>query len=258
MRLTYHLPSSGAQYAPYLIDMIEGNHTLIAGTVGAGKSVLENSIIYALLSTKYPGTVAGNNGARFVLIDPKRVELDIYKNLPHTLRYADTIPDIVSTLQFVRTEIDRRLDHMKRNGQRKSAECPIYVFIDELVDLMASNQANEIARLLSDSASISRAANVFFIALTQSPSRKIIPAKFKLLFNCRCALRCNNSIESKQIIDDDSATLLPLHGFGIVQQNLDRYQIKIPYYSDSQLLATVKHWEKQHKFSNRLFRAFHL
>ena len=84
----------GALYAPYLIEMIEGNHTLIAGTVGAGKSVLENSIIYALLATHFPGTVSNGKGARFVLLDPKKVELDCYKNLPHTWIYADTLPNI--------------------------------------------------------------------------------------------------------------------------------------------------------------------
>ena len=253
MRKKYTLPK-GALYAPYLLEMIEGNHTLIAGTVGAGKSVLENSIIYALLSTKFPGNTNTGNGAQFVLLDPKRVELDVYKNLPHTLLYADTIPSIVSALQYVRDEIDRRLGRMKRGGERKSSECPIYVFIDELVDLMVSDQAKEITRLLSDSASISRATNIFFVALTQSPSRKIIPAQFKLLFNCRCALRCNNSIESRQIIDDDSATELPLNGFGIVQQNMERYKIKIPMYSDRDINAMVKHWANQQSIFTRLFK----
>lgn len=253
MRLRYNTPT-GALYAPYLLEMIEGNHTLIAGTVGAGKSVLENSIIYALLATRFPGNADNGKGAQFVLIDPKKVELDIYKNLPHTLMYADTIPDIVSALRRVRSEIDRRLNYMKRNGQRKSLECPIYVFIDELVDLMASPDAKEISRLLSDSASISRATNIYFVALTQSPSRKIIPAQFKLLFNCRCALRCNNSIESRQIIDDDSATELPLHGFGIVQQNLDRYKIEIPMYSDREIEKMVAFWNKQHRIYRTLFQ----
>lgn len=258
MRLTYHLPSSGAAYAPYLLDMIDGNHVLIAGTTGAGKSVLENAIIYALLCTCYPGKSTAGTDAQMVLIDPKKVELRCYKCLPHTLLYADNITGIVAALKAVRVMIDKRLVYMQKHGQRKSTEPPVYVFIDELVDLVTSERSKEIIRLISDSASISRATNIYFIALTQSPSRKIIPAQFKLLFNCRVALRCNNSIESRQIIDDDSALDLPLHGFGIVQQNLDRYKIKIPYYSDSQLLATVRHWEKQHKFCNRLFRAFHL
>lgn len=258
MRLTYHLPSSGAQYAPYLLDMIEGNHTLIAGTTGAGKSVLENSIIYALLSARFPGATSDGRGARFVLIDPKRVELYMYKDLPHTLFYADTIPAIVDVLRTVRVMIDERIQSMQRAGQKKSTECAVYVFIDELVDLVKSPQSKEIVRLIADSISIARAANIYFVILTQAPNRKILLPEIVLNCNCRVALRCNNPIESRQIIGDDSAASLPLHGFGIVQQNLDRYQIKIPYYSDAQLLATVKHWEKQHKFSNRLFRAFHL
>lgn len=239
----------GALYAPYLIEMIEGNHTLIAGTVGAGKSVLENSIIYALLATHFPGTVSNGKGARFVLLDPKKVELDCYKNLPHTWIYADTLPDIEKALFSVRRLIDSRLNDMKKHGQRKSTNCPVYVFIDELVDLVTNKQyGKEIVRLLSDIASISRAAGVFICALTQSPARVIIPAQFKLLFNCRVALRCNNSIESRQIIDDDSAVSLPLHGVGVVQQNLDRYMIEIPMYSDRDINKMVAFWNKQHRF----------
>jgi len=258
MKKTYYLPEGGAQYAPYLIDMIEGNHTLIAGTTGAGKSVLENSIIYALLSARFPGATSDGRGARFVLIDPKRVELYMYKDLPHTLFYADTIPAIVDVLRTVRVMIDERVQRMQKTGQKKSTECAVYVFIDELVDLVKSQQSKEIVRLIADSISIARAANIYFVILTQAPNRKILLPEIVLNCNCRIALRCNNAIESRQIIGDDSAVSLPLHGVGIVQQNLDRYNITIPYYSDSQLLETVKHWEKQHKFSNRLFRAFHL
>lgn len=241
----------GAMYAPYLLDMIEGNHTLIAGTTGAGKSVLENSIIYGLLATHYPGTPDKGKGARFVLIDPKKVELDCYKNLPHTWIYADTLPDIEKALLSVRRLIDSRLNDMKKKGRRNTTDCPVYVFIDELVDIVTSRQGKELVWILSDAASISRAANVFFICLTQSPARVIIPAQFKLLFNCRVALRCNNAIESRQIIDDDTAVCLPLHGVGIVQQNLDRYKINIPMYSDRDINKLVKWWTKQHPIINR-------
>lgn len=254
MRLKYHLPTGGANYAPYLIDMIKENHTLIAGTTGAGKSVLENSIIYALLCVSYPGKPTDGDGAQFVLIDPKRVELRMYKDLPHVLYYADDMESIEKAFSYVRALIDSRLKTMQRKGQRKSLECPVYVFIDELVDIVTSKRAKEIIRLISDSASISRATNIFFIALTQSPSRKIIPPQFKLLFNCRVALFCNNAIESRQIIDDDSATLLPLHGVGIVQQNIERYKIKIPFYSDSDLNKIVNHWNRQHKIYNWFWR----
>ena len=253
MKHTYTLPSGGTPYAPYLLEMVQGNHTLIAGTVGAGKSVLENSIIYAMLSARYPGQTASGRGAQFVLLDPKKVELRMYKNLPHTLAYADNIPDILNVLHMVRGMIDDRFKRMQRRGERQSSECPVYVFIDELVDIVTNaKHGKEIVNLLSDIASISRAANCFIIALTQSPSRVIIPARFKLLFNCRCALRCNNAIESRQIIEDDSAVSLPLHGRGIVEQNLSRYQIDIPFYSDEEIKHNIRHWTKQNNPLGRL------
>lgn len=253
MRLNYKLPM-GCQYAPYLLDMITDNHVLIAGTTGAGKSVLENSILYSILCNCFPGNADNGNGAKLVLLDPKKVELYMYKKLPHCIYYGDTLETIEQGLVMVRGLIDSRLATMQKRGQRKSAECPVYVFIDELVDLFTSTRAKEIIRLLSDSASISRATNVFFIVLTQSPSRKIIPAQFKLLFNCRVALFCNSAIESRQIIDDDTATQLPKHGYAIVQQNIERYKIKIPMYSDSALSEMVQFWTKQHRIFNRLFR----
>ena len=260
MRKTFYLPHGAgfSQYAPYLIDMINGNHVLIAGTTGAGKSVLENAIMYALLCTRFPGIDDNGRNINFVLLDPKRVELKCYENIPHVIRYADTIEDIESALRSVRELIETRLQTMQRNRQRKSSEVPIYVFIDELVDLVTNKQhGKEIVRLLSDSASISRAANIFFVALTQSPSRAILPAQFKLLFNCRVALFCNNRIESQQIIDDGSATELPEHGLAIVQQNIHRYKIKIPMYSDEEIDNMIAFWERQNRpvgLLERLFR----
>jgi S-DNA-T family DNA segregation ATPase FtsK/SpoIIIE len=250
MRLTYNAPA-GVTYYPYLLELIENNHVLIAGTTGAGKSVLENAIIHSLLAVKYPG---GENGAKLVLIDPKRVELTQYKKLPHTLAYGETIPEIKTVLHYVRQLIESRLERMKKQGIRKSTDAPIYVFIDEIVDLVTSKQGKEITRILADCASISRATNIFFICLTQSPARVIIPAQFKLLFNARVALRCNNPIESRQIIETDEATELPLHGLAIVQKDLERYYIKIPLIPDHEITKIVKFWEKQHPIYNALKR----
>jgi len=252
--MRYTTPT-GAMYAPYLLEMIEGNHTLIAGTTGAGKSVLENSIIYAMLATKFPGNADNGEGARFVLIDPKKVELRQYINLPHTWLYADTIPAIESALCSVRQEIDRRLSVMQRKGQRKSTECPIYVFVDELVDLVTSARSKQIVRSMADSISIARAAGVFFVVLTQAPNRKVLLPELTLNMNCRVALFCNNAIESRQIIGDDMACSLPAHGIGIVHQNTEKYKIEIPMYSDRDIEKIVNHWTNQHKFYNRFFRA---
>lgn len=252
MKVSYTIPA-GFTYSPALLDLIEGNHVLIAGTTGAGKSVLENAILNAILCARFPFS-QGERAVNLVLIDPKKVELRMFKDLPHVIKYADNIADIEKAFLCVRQMIDERLKRMQRKGLRKSQESPVYVFIDELVDLMTSTRKKDLLRILSDSASISRATNIFFVCLTQSPARVIIPAQFKLLFNCRVALRCNNAIESRQIIDDDSAAKLPRYGLAIVQQDIDRYQLKINMVSDEQLQALVKSWNKQHPIITRLTR----
>lgn len=259
MKHIYTLPTGGAQYAPYLLEIIENNHTLIAGTTGAGKSVLENSIIYSIMSARFPGQTADGRGARLILIDPKKVELRLYKDLPHTLFYADNIDSIIDVLFTVRCIIDDRLKRMQRDGRRKSAECPIYVFIDELVDLITSARSKEIIRLISDSISIARACGVYFVILTQAPNRRILKPEIVLNCNCRVALRCNSPIESRQILGDDSAASLPLHGLGIVQKNLERYQVKIPFYTDGEIQRTLDTWTRQNKprsFIQRIIQFF--
>lgn len=253
LKKRYKTPK-GLTYYPYLLELIENNHVLIAGTTGSGKSVLENAIIYAILCCKFPFDNNHLKSAKLILIDPKKVELWRFKKLPHTLLYASSIDEIIIAFQKIRALVDFRLNIMLKHGLRKSLDTPVYVFIDELVDIVTSKKKKEAIRLLSDIASISRATNIFFIALTQSPSRIIIPASFKLLFNCKVALRCNENIESRQIIGDNRATLLPLHGQGIVKQDLQEYMIKIPLYHDYEIDSLVKFWEKQTGFFDRLFR----
>lgn len=238
-------------YAPYLIDTIDGNHVFIAGTTGAGKSTLENSIIKSLLSCKFPGSDDNGRNAKIILLDPKRVELRLYKNLPHTIIYADTIDSIVNALYNIKDIINDRLNVMIKQGRRKSAETPIYIFIDEIINLIESKRGKEIIRLISDTISISRACNVFYIISTQNPARDKIPASVQLNCNCRIALRCNSPIESKMIIGDASALELPKHGRAIVVKDLERYQIAVPLYSDIELQYIVRSWTDQKSILNR-------
>lgn len=255
MKIKYTIPA-GYSYNPALLELIENNHCLIAGTTGSGKSVLENGIINALICSKYPFDNDNGKNAQIILFDPKKVELDLYKNLPHTLLYSDTIPGIENGLKKIKLLVDQRFYTMKKRGLKTSQEVPVYVFIDEIVDIVTNKEhGKNIIRLLSDIASISRAANIFFVCLTQSPSRTIIPAQFKLLFNCRVALKCNNAIESRQIIDTNEAVNLPKHGLGLVQKDIERYYIKIPLYPDADLQRLVKSWTKQHKFLRRFLKA---
>lgn len=247
--MRYSTPS-GLYYSPYLLDLIEGNHALIAGATGAGKSVLENAIIYGLLCTHYPGNAASGRGCKFVLIDPKLVELEIYRNLPHTWIYADTPESIETALYNVRLLIDSRLREMKRRRLRTFDGAPVYVFIDELVDLVEAHNAKDIMRILVDSISIARAAGVYYCICTQAPNRKILSPEVVLNTNCRVALRCNSPIESRQIIGTSGAEELPPHGLAIVQQNIDRYMIEIKMKRDAEIENIVKFWEKQHPIHN--------
>lgn len=247
--MRYRTPG-GLMYAPYLLDLIEGNHTLIAGATGAGKSVLENAIIYGLLCTHYPGNAASGRGCQFVFIDPKLVELEIYRNLPHTWIYADNPDSIETALYNVRLLIDSRLREMKRRRLRTYDGAPVYVFIDELVDLVEARNSKNIMRILVDSISIARAAGVYYVIATQAPNRKILKPEIVLNMNCRVALRCNSPIESRQIIGTNGAEELPPHGLAIVQRNIEKYMIEIKMKSDADIQNLVSFWEKQHPIKN--------
>lgn len=248
--MTYQLPY-GLYYKPYLIDMIRNNHTVIAGSTGSGKSVLENNIIYALLCTHFPGKVPDNNGCKMVFMDPKKVELDIYKNIPHCLYYADNMAAIERAFINLRMIINNRLENMKKQRVRKTQETTIYVFIDEIVDIVTNKDyGKRILKMLVDCISISRAAGVFFIISTQAPNRKILLPEIILNCNCRVGLYCNSVIESRQITGDNLAALLPLHGKAVVNQDIDRYYIEIPMIYDDQIKEIVNHWRKQHSIYN--------
>lgn len=251
--MKYKTPG-GLYYSPYLLDLIDNNHVLIAGTTGSGKSVLENAIIYSLLCTKYPGNAAHNNGCKLVFIDPKKVELDLYKNLPHTLWYSDNINGIETILYNIRLMIDDRLHYMKKNHLRTFDGCPVYVFIDEMVDLIKSDKAKSIIKYLSDSISISRCCKIFFILSTQAPNRRVLLPEVVLNCNCRVALYCKDKIESRQIIGTSGAETLPKHGLAIVQNNTDQYYIKVKMKSDYEINQIVEFWESQHRFYNMLAR----
>lgn len=238
--MIYTMPAG--TFCPHLLDLIQNNHTLIAGATGAGKSVLENEILKAFLLNYFP---CGSSGANLVLIDPKKVELREYKDVPHCIRYADNIPDIVQTLHDIRDTVNARLDYMQNKGLRQYDGTPIYIFVDEIVDLFKSAESKTILRLMSDILSISRATSIYWVILTQAPNREILKAEIVLNMNCRVALRCNFAIESRQIIGEAGAEKLPDHGIGIVQRGIQKFQIAIPMSSESERKEIIKAWTSQ-------------
>lgn len=233
---TYTTPSGSAP-AVY-VDILQQPHTLIAGTTGSGKSCAINGIIYTAL---YKSPLH----ARFILIDPKRTELVMYRKLPHTIAYTSDPGEALQILNKTVADIDSRYYRATAKGLKKSDEADIYIIIDELSDLIFSEPRT--AQTLGKIARIGRAANVHLIAATQCPNRKTLSAEFSANCPARLALRCREKIESRQIIGNGAAVTLPQYGYAYYQapQYTTLQLVKIPYYTDNILLERARFWEKQ-------------
>lgn len=205
----YHFPPE--RYPLDLCDrLFQDSHILIGGTNGSGKSVLINDIMYNLISTR---SFDANDpeGVNFVLIDPKRVELFQYIELPHTIGYACENDKIIYMLEQCINIMEERYDEMREKGIKKYDGCYIVIVIDELADLMTTCK-KDVMPLLQRIAQLGRAAKIKLIAATQAPNRKVIPAELILNFTGRVALRCLSPIESRQILNIDGAEDLPHYG----------------------------------------------
>lgn len=183
-----------------LDEMLESPHLLIAGMTGSGKSVLVNQLIDRI-------------DGQLILIDLKKVELIDHK--PRALAYADDAKQAVHILRQALRGIERRYEKMQVKGIKLWTGGDIWIVIDELADLMVTRR-KEAEPLLTRIGQIGRAAKVHLLMATQQPSAKIIPTSIKL--NCeRVALHCMTSTQSKQVIEQSGAELLPRVGWCIWQ-----------------------------------------
>ena len=212
-------------------ELLDEPHILIAGTTGSGKSVFLNSLIWSYLAFPF----------YYCFIDLKQVELIDYKKHPRTLGYADTPEDAVAMLETINRLMDARLSTMKANGQKRSTEHTLYVFIDELAELMAAdrNVESQLTRIMR----LGRAANIHMIMATQSPNRKVITANIQQNVTCAIALRCRSTIESRQIIGINGAEKLPLYGEGILWNAKGTKHIAIPMTPQNDILRRVYYGE---------------
>lgn len=183
-----------------LDEMLSSPHLLIAGMTGSGKSVLLDQLIHRM------------NGQMY-LIDLKKVELIEYKR--KACMYADSTKEAIKTLTFTLDLIDRRYQRMQKQKQKLSTQEDVWIIIDELADLMVTAR-KQVEPLLIRIGQIGRAARVHLVMATQQPAAKIIPTSIKL--NCeRVALHCMTSQQSRQIIEQSGAELLPRYGWCIWQ-----------------------------------------
>lgn len=212
----------------------KSTHLLIAGATGSGKSVLLNNCLYSILD-RYRRS--GEQLAQFIFCDPKRVELYQYKKLPDII-YCCENADIIRALQQCISVMENRYRFMQSIGERKYTGRAIYIVIDELADLMLTCRCS-VLPLLQRIAQLGRAADIHLYACTQCPNRRVIPAELTLNFTDKIALRCDSSIESRQVINTAGAEKLPIFGQGIWRSPGILQQIDIPLISDDDINALV-------------------
>lgn len=221
-------------------QILNNNHTLIAGASGSGKSVFVNGLICTILH-RLP--IDQPNGAQMILIDPKRVELSQYARLPHTITHATEPADMIAALNQAVTITESRYKDMQKTGARLYNGGDIYVIIEELADLMTTNR-KAVQPLLQRLCQIARAARVHVICVTQCPLVKVIPTEIKVNFDSIIALRTRSAQDSRNIIGAKGAELLPKYGeclFSSPDFCGIRHHV-VPYITDTEQAQICAHW----------------
>lgn len=183
-------------------DALRQPHLLIAGATGSGKSTAVRGLIYTATALN----------AGLILIDPKRVELREWRNLPQVLHASD--PDsIARAIWSAERLLERRLTECERRELKTYPGQDVYVIIDEFADLMTTDRDRTEKPLLR-LAQLGRAAKIHLILATQRPTRDIITGQIKVNIDARLALRCPTRQDSRNILDCAGAEMLPRFGFG--------------------------------------------
>ncbi len=195
----------------HLADLPKMPHLLVAGATGSGKTVCINTIILSLLYQNTPETL------RFIMVDPKRVELTLYNGIPHLLTPVITdSAKTINALKWTIGEMERRFDTLAAAGKRDilsynkdaAEKLPYIVFvIDELADLMATAAADVEAGIIR-LAQMARAVGIHLIVATQRPSVEVITGLMKANIPGRIAFSVASIIDSRTILDCPGAEKL--------------------------------------------------
>ncbi|MEI7690399.1 MAG: DNA translocase FtsK 4TM domain-containing protein [bacterium] len=197
---------------PQIADITKMPHLLIAGSTGSGKSVCINALLTSLLYQNSPSQL------KMVLVDPKRVELSLYNDLPHLLTPVIVEQDkTVSALKWAVAEMEHRYRVLQQAGKRnisdynaaKGTEALPYIVIviDELADLMAVS-SNEVEGLICRLAQMARAVGIHLIVATQRPSVDVITGLIKANITTRIAFAVASNADSRTILDQGGAEKL--------------------------------------------------
>ena len=224
---------------PIIGDLTSMPHLLIAGTTGSGKSVCINTIILSLLYKHTP------DKCKFILIDPKMLELSTYEGIPHLLCPVITEPKrAASVLGWVVKEMESRYRLMTKDGVRNidgynekhSLPMPyIVVIVDEMSDLMLV-AGKEIENYIQKLSQMARAAGIHIIMATQRPSVDVITGTIKANFPTRISFQVTSKIDSRTILGEQGAEQLLGKGDMLYMTSANRViRIHGPYVSEKEI-----------------------
>lgn len=234
----------------FMIDLAKMPHVLVAGATGQGKSVGLNAIITSLLYKKHPSQL------KFVLIDPKKVEFNIYAGIEkhflaklpdHDDAIVTDIPKVVQTLKSVTKEMDNRYTLLQKAHARNIKEYNakfisrqlsplnghyympyIVVIVDEFGDLIMT-AGKEIELPIARIAQLARAVGIHMIIATQRPSTNIITGIIKANFPARIAFKVSAMVDSKTILDCSGANQLIGRGDMLFSQGNDLIRVQCAF-----------------------------
>jgi len=224
---------------PIIGDLASMPHLLIAGTTGSGKSVCINTIILSLLYRHTP------EKCKFILIDPKMLELSTYEGIPHLLCPVITeAKKAASVLGWVVKEMESRYRLMTKEGVRNidgynsKHKLPmpyIVVVVDEMSDLMLV-AGKEIENYIQKLSQMARAAGIHIIMATQRPSVDVITGTIKANFPTRISFQVTSKIDSRTILGEQGAEQLLGKGDMLYMSSANRIvRIHAPFVSDNEI-----------------------
>jgi len=250
----------------FIVDLTSMPHLLMAGATGQGKSVGVNAILVSLLYKKHPSQL------KFVLIDPKKVELSLYRVIEnHFLAKLPGEEDaiitdtkkVVHTLNALCIEMDNRYDLLKEAGARNIREYNekfikrrlnplkghqflpfIVLVIDEFADLIMT-AGKEIEMPIARLAQLARAVGIHLIIATQRPSVNIITGTIKANFPSRIAFKVSSKIDSRTILDTGGAEQLIGKGDMLVSHHGEVTRLQCAFVDTPEVDKVVSHIEKQ-------------
>jgi S-DNA-T family DNA segregation ATPase FtsK/SpoIIIE len=237
---------------PVCTDLRKMPHLLIAGSTGSGKSIFLHCVILSLIYKSTPDNI------RFLMIDPKRIELSVYEDIPYLIHPVVLEPKLATkALRWAVHEMERRYalfeEYSVRNlesfNEQFEEKLPyIVVIIDELADLMVVS-SKEVETLLTRLAQMARAAGIHLLVATQRPSVDVITGLIKANFTARISFQVTSKVDSRTILDVQGAERLLGAGDMLFlppgSSHLQR--IHGPYVSEAEVKRVVEYLKKVEK-----------